>query len=142
MIIAGAGQVSDSLILQPINPAANGSACPGQNVTLNCSVVRSMKTMVLTMTLSYRGASIASNLPGGTPSPPLVGKLTAEFITGDLSVMSDITISSVPLSHHNSEISCTTTFALPESSRIKVAGAVYEYNYNYTLHACILAMSS
>ena len=122
MKIAGAGQVSDSLILQPINPAANGSACPGQNVTLNCTVVRSMQTMVIVMALSYRGAVVVSG-NSGTPTDTVVGVLTAEFITGNLSVMSDVTIFSVPLSHHNSEIRCETTFAPFETSRIKVAGA-------------------
>ena len=38
-------------------------------------------------------------------------------------MMSDITIFSVPLSHHNSEIRCETTFAPFETSRITVAGA-------------------
>ena len=121
MIIAGAGQgPSDSLILQRINPAANGSACPGQNVTLNCTVVRSMQAAVdIIMTLSYKGTVIVSN--SGTSTA--IGVFTAEFITGDLSAMSDITIFSVPLSHHNSEITCETTFAVPESSGITVAGA-------------------
>ena len=80
MTIAGAGQVVDILILQPINPAANGSACPGQNVTLNCTVLRSMQTMVLTMTLSYRGAIVSNS---GTSTGP-VGVFTAEFITENL----------------------------------------------------------
>ena len=120
MTIAGAGQVVDSLILQPINPAANGSACPGQNVTLNCTVVRSMQAAVdIIMVLSYRGTAIVSN----SVTPTVGAVFTAEFVTGDLSVMSVATIFSVPLSHHNSEIRCETTFAPFETIRIKVAGA-------------------
>ena len=134
MTIAGAGQVVDSLILQPINPAANGSACPGQNVTFNCTAVRSMQAAVdIIMTLSYKGTVIVSN--SGTST--VVGVFTAEFINGDISVMSDITIFSVPLSHHNSEIRCETTFAPFETSRIKVAGACMTMTIP-CMHICIL----
>ena len=125
MIIAGAGQVSDSLILQPINPAANGSACPGQNVTLNCTAMQAAPGII--MTLSYNGSVIVSN--SGTPTVVAGVVFTvAEFITGHLSVMSDVTIFSVPLSHHDSEITCETILVQAASSRITVAG-----NYDYTL---------
>ena len=42
---AAQGQVSDSITLEPINPAANRSVCPGQNVTLNCTIVRTVNNV-------------------------------------------------------------------------------------------------
>ena len=33
-------QVEDTVTLQPVLPASGLSACPGQDVTLNCTIVR------------------------------------------------------------------------------------------------------
>ena len=34
------GQVEDAVILHPVQPASGLSACPGQDVTINCTIVR------------------------------------------------------------------------------------------------------
>ena len=37
-------QVEDTVTLQPIQPASGLSACPGQDFTLNCTIVRVTNT--------------------------------------------------------------------------------------------------
>ena len=116
--------MSDSITLEPINPAANGSACPGQNITLNCTVVRtvgnSMSVFQPVMNWIYRNTiSINSD---GTKSGNNPGIFTTEFIIENFLVVSTATILEVSLSHHNSEIKCQTALALPESRNISIAG--------------------
>ena len=40
-------QVEDTITLQPVQPASGLSACPGQDVTLNCTVVRTLGSTVV-----------------------------------------------------------------------------------------------
>ena len=45
----------DTVTLQPFLPASGLSACPGQDVTLNCTIVRTDNTMdPPLMTWNYR----------------------------------------------------------------------------------------
>ena len=124
-----AGQVSDCIVLHPINPADNGSVCPGQDVTLNCTIVRSVNNVQgvvqPTLGLTYRETSTTRS-DGTTSGPYNPSIFTATFITGNHIVMSIVTILSVPLSHHNSEIKCQTAIAT-ESRRISVAGAINDH---------------
>ena len=121
---AAQGQVTDSITLQPINPAANGSACPGQNVTLNCIAVRTAQNVVTqTPTIIWFYQTSTSQTPNDI--------FSAVSITENLSVMSTITIFSVPLTHHNSVVRCETILRLTSASRmISVAG---EFNYMHVL---------
>ena len=119
---AAQGQVSDSITLEPINPAANRSVCPGQNVTLNCTVVRTVNNVpnVLQPSMSwiYR-ETISINSAGLSENPnDLFG---AVFISGNYTLMTIATIFRVPLSHHNSVMECQTSIA-SGTRRISVAG--------------------
>ena len=40
LIVADAQDIVDTVTLQPVLPASGLSACPGQDVTINCTVVR------------------------------------------------------------------------------------------------------
>ena len=117
-------QVVDTVTLQPVLPASGLSACPGQDVTLNCTIVR-MTTQqgVLPPTLSwqYRGDTIVL-IPNSPPSDSSV-YYTAVFHVVGLTVMSTATINSVLLSHHNSTINClSSVFLLMQSETITIAG--------------------
>ena len=55
-------QVADTVTLQPVLPASGLSACPGQDVTLNCTIVRmtTQQGVVLpALTWQYRGDTIS-----------------------------------------------------------------------------------
>ena len=113
-------QVNDTVILQPIQPTSGLSACPGQDVTLNCTIVR-MTTLseVIPPTLiwQYRGDTIAYN-----SNSPDSSYYTAVFHAVGLTVMSTATINSVPLSHHKSMINCFSPQSAIHSETITIAG--------------------
>ena len=114
-------QVVDTVTLQPVLPASGLSACPGQDVTLNCTIVR-MTTLsgVIppAVTWQYRGDTITYNSPSDTSSD----YYTAVFHVVGLTTMSTATINSVPLSHHNSIINCFTESSTIHSETITIAG--------------------
>ena len=120
---AASGQVTDSIALQPINPVANGSACPGQDLTLNCTIVRTVNNVqnVVQPSLSLIYSEHSTSITNDESSSPndIFG---AEFITGNYTVVTIVTIFSVPLSHHNSVIECQTSI-VSESRKISIAGA-------------------
>ena len=142
---AAQGQVSDSITLEPINPAANRSVCPGQNVTLNCTIVRTVNNVpnVLQPSMSwiYR-ETISINSAGLSENPnDLFG---AVFISGNYTLMTIATIFRVPLSHHNSVMECQTSIA-SGTRRISVAGmtslidqnlCTYNDHYYYYYYRC------
>ena len=113
--------VVDTVTLQPVLPASGLSACPGQDVTLNCTIVR-MTTLsgVIppSLTWQYRGDTIAYNSP---PSDSSV-YYTAVFHVVGLTVMSTAIINSVQLSHHNSMINCRSPASAVHSETITIAG--------------------
>ena len=97
-------QVEDTVTLQPIQPASGLSACPGQDFTLNCTIVRVTNTPGVvppSLTWQYRGDFIVYLNPSDNSD-----FYTAVFHAVNLTVMSTATISSVLLSHHNSTINC------------------------------------
>ena len=62
-------QVEDTVTLQPVLPASGLSACPGQDVTLNCTIVRmtTLSGVVLpALTWQYRGDTISYNNPSAS----------------------------------------------------------------------------
>ena len=121
-----AGQVSDSIVLQPINPADNRSACPGQDVTLNCTIVRTVNNVQgvvqPTLSLTYSG-TLTTRSDGTTSGNYDPSIFTAVFFTDNYIVTSIVTIFSVTILHHQSEIKCQTAIAT-ESRRISVAGTM------------------
>ena len=113
--------VVDTVTLQPIQPAS-GSACPGQDVILNCTIVRVTNTPGVippVLTWQYRGDTIAYNSPQSDSSD----FYTAVFHVVNLTVMSTATIDSVPLSHHNSMINCLSPQSTIHSETITIAGS-------------------
>ena len=60
--------VVDTVILQPVLPASGLSACPGQDVTLNCTIVRMTTQQGVTpppptvLNWQYRGDTITYNV--------------------------------------------------------------------------------
>ena len=127
-----AGQVEDTVILHPVQPASGLSACPGQNVTINCTIVR------------------VTNIPGVVP-PPLQWQYRGDIILYSsqsqtsvyytvvshvvgLTVMSIATINSVQISDHNNNITCRSQISTIHSETITIAGKLV---YN-TLQPVIL----
>ena len=118
-----AAQVVDTVTLQPVLPASGLSACPGQDVTLNCTIVRMSTQQGVTpppppvLNWQYRGDTIASNNPSLSSD-----YYTAAFHVVGLTTMSTATINSVPLSHHNSMINCLSPATTAHSETITIAG--------------------
>ena len=85
--------VVDTVTLQPVLPASGLSACPGQDVTLNCTIVRNMTTGDIPppLTWQYRGDTFKYNA-----NSPDSSYYTAVFHVVGLTVMSTATINSVP----------------------------------------------
>ena len=97
--------VVDTVTLQPVLPASGLSACPGQDVTLNCTIVRmtSLSGVIPPPLIwQYRGDTIKYN----DNQPNSNDYYSAVFHVVGLTVMSTATINSVPLTYHNSMINC------------------------------------
>ena len=95
----------DTVTLQPVLPASGLSACPGQDVTINCTIVRMtyvQKAEQPTLTWVYRNINISS----ATSDSLNNNVYTAVFNYSHNFVTSIATIINVPLSHNNSSISC------------------------------------
>ena len=113
-------QVEDTVTLQPVLPASGLSACPGQDVTLNCTIVRMTtipEVLPPAVTWQYKGDTIAYNNPSQSSD-----YYTAVFHVVGLTVMSNATINSVLLSHHNSMINCRSPISTIHSETITIAG--------------------
>ena len=115
-----AAQVVDTVILHPVQPASGLSACPGQDVTINCTIVR------------------MTNISGVVP-PPLTWQYREDIIiyrdqtaSSDyytlvshvvgLTVMSIATINSVQISDNDSKITCQSKISNTHSENIAIAG--------------------
>ena len=123
-------QIVDTVTLQPVLPASGLSACPGQDVTINCTIVR-MSTVpgVVQPILTWEYRNIRVEYMSGsllTPnSDPLNnGVYTAVFYYSHFFVTSTATIINVPLSHHSSSIMCLAPFSTPGVETITIAGTV------------------
>ena len=120
LAILTAGEVKDTVTLQPIQPTSGLSACPGQDVTLNCTIVRMTALTAVTqppLTWQYRGDEIGYNA-----NSPANSYYTAVFHAVNLTVMSTATINNVQLSHHNSMINCLSPASTIHSETITIAG--------------------
>ena len=111
---------TDTVTLQPVLPASGLSACPGQNVTLNCTVNRPDNSMTPPlMTWVYRSVyGIRSDGTSTANSPHDI--FTATFV-GDYIVISNATIFIVPLFYHNSEMMCRSPLTT-KSVTISITG--------------------
>ena len=110
----------DTVTLQPVLPASGLSACPGQDVTLNCTVNRTDNTVAPPiLTWVYRSVyGIRSDGTSTSNSPHDI--FTATFV-GSYIVISNATILSVPLSYHNSEMRCRSPLTT-KSVTISITG--------------------
>ena len=121
--------IKDTIIVQPIQPASGLSACPRQDVTINCTVVRtttasgaeqpSLTWVYRNVRLIYRSGSLLA-----TSDPLNNGVYTAVFNYSHFFVASTATIINVPLSHHNSSIQCSAPFGTPSLKTIRIAGII------------------
>ena len=114
--------IEDTVTLQPVLPASGLSACPGQDVTLNCTIVRmttAQKAEQPTLlTWVYRNINISS----ATSDSLNNSVYTAVFNYSHNFVTSIATIINVSLSHNNSSISCQASQGLPKDVTIRITG--------------------
>ena len=118
----------DTVTVQQTEPASGVLACPGQDVTINCTIVRetnipgveqpTMNWLYRNIRFTYRDGVLQPN------SDPLNnGVYTAEFSYSHFYVNSIATILNVPLSHHNSSIQCFVSGSNSNQVKtIKIAG--------------------
>ena len=102
-------------------PAINGSICPGQNVVLNCTLVRTQGTIDPTLILIYNGqleVRYANNMTTGAINNDVFSSVYYDM---GFTVISIATISRVLLSQHNKCMVCSTGF-LSDTKCIKIAG--------------------
>ena len=116
-----AGQVEDTVMLHPVQPASGLSACPGQDVTINCTIVRMTNipnAVPAPLTWQYRGDLIIYD----DPSQTSVYYTVVSHVVG-LTVMSNATIDSVLLSDHDNNITCRSLIStVTHSETITLAG--------------------
>ena len=131
--MAGQVELEDTVILHPVQPASGLSACPGQDVTINCTIVRVTNipnAVPPPLTWQYREDIIAYNVPFHTS----VYYTVVSHVVG-LTVMSNATINSVQLSDHNRIITCRSLGKV-STKNITIAG-----NYNYYVHTDCIEMT-
>ena len=106
---------TDTVTLQPVLPASGLSACPGQDVTLNCTVNRTDNTVAPPI-LTWVYCSIYGIRSDGTSTFNSPHDIFTATFTGNYTVISNATILSVPLSYHNSETLCRSPIAMTAKS--------------------------
>ena len=124
----------DTVTLLPVQPASGVSACPGQDVTINCTIVRMTNIPGVeqpTLTWVYRDIRLIyrdirlmyrDGVLQPTSDPLNNGVYTAVLSYSHFYVNSVATIFNVPLSHHNSSIRCLTSGSIPNQVNTKIAG--------------------
>ena len=121
--MAGQLQVEDTVILHPVQPASGLSACPGQDVTINCTIVRVTNTPGVEpppLQWQYRGDLISYNDPSASSDYYTI----VSHVVG-LTVMSIATINSVQISDHDNNITCRSQISAIHSETITIAGKSY-----------------
>ena len=113
----------DEVTLVSILPPANGSICPGQNVVLNCTVVRTHVQGIIEPTLiwTYNGQFEIRYANGMTTGDINNGVFSSVYYDMGFTVISSATISRVLLSQHNKCMVCSTGF-VSDTKCIKIAG--------------------
>ena len=117
----------DTVTVQQIEPASGLSACPGQDVTINYTIVRVTNIPGAeqpTLTWVYRDIRLIyrAGVLQPTSAPLNNGVYTAVFSYSHFFVSSTATILNVSLSHHNSSIQCLTSGSIPKQVKTKMAG--------------------
>ena len=119
-LVTGQVVLEDTVILHPVQPASGLSACPGQDVTINCTIVRMTNIPNAEpppLTWQYRGDMIIYDDPSHTS----VYYTVVSHVVG-LTVMSNATINSVQISDHDNNITCRSQIANTQSETITIAG--------------------
>ena len=119
--------ILDTVTVQRVEPASGVSACPGQDVTINCTIVRMTSLSGVeqpTLTWVYRDIRFIyrAGVLQPTSDPLNNGVYTAVFSYSHFYVNSIATILNVPLFHHNSSIQCLTSGSIPSQVKTKIAG--------------------
>ena len=115
------------MTLIPVQPASGLSACPGQDVTINCTIVRMPASSTVTqpsLNWLYIGGVNIRYTDGYITGEPDNGIFTAVFHAGDYTVTSTATIFGVPLSHHNNVMQCRSPIT-SKSVTISLSGINY-----------------
>ena len=118
--MAGQVELEDTVILHPVQPASGLSACPGQDVTINCTIVRMTNIPNAApppLQWQYRGDLKVYNDPSHTS----VYYTVVSHVVG-LTVMSNATINSVQISDQNRMITCRSQISTIHSETITIAG--------------------
>ena len=112
----------DEVTLVSILPPANGSICPGQNVVLNCTVVRTPGgTLKPTLSWIYNGQLETGYTNGMTTGAINNDVFSSVYYDMGFTVISIATISRVLLSQHNKCMVCGTGF-VSDTKCIKITG--------------------
>ena len=114
--------------LFPVRPASGVSACPGHDVTINCTVVRMPASPTIiqpSLNWLYIGGLNIRYTAGYITGEPDNGIFTAVFHAGNYTVTSTATIFSVPLSHHNNVMQCQSPIT-SKSVTISLSGNDYQ----------------
>ena len=111
----------DEVTLVSILPPANGSICPGQNVVLNCTVVRTQGILEPTLGWIYNETLEVRYTNGMTTGDINNDVFSSEYYDMGFTVISTATISRVLLSQHNKCMVCDTGHA-SDTKCIKIAG--------------------
>ena len=120
-------EVEDTVILHPVQPASGLSACPGQDVTINCTIVRITNTPGVVpppLQWQYRGDLIIYSNPSPSDYYTVVSHVVG------LTVMSIATINSVQISDHNRMITCRSQISTIHSETITIAGNTWIMMYS------------
>ena len=111
----------DEVTLVSILPPANGSICPGQNVVLNCTVVRTQGIIEPQLNWIYNGQLEIRYANGMATGDINNAVFSSEYHAMGFTVISIATISSVLLSQHNKCMVCDTGF-VSDTKCIKITG--------------------
>ena len=111
----------DEVTLVSILPPANGTICPGQNVVLNCTVVRTQGMIEPPLDWIYNG-QVTIQYANGVATGAINNDIfSSVYYDMGFTVISIATISRVLLSQHNVCMVCTTGH-VKDTKCIKIAG--------------------
>ena len=117
----------DTITVQPIQLASGLSACSGQDVTINCTIVRMTNVSEQpTLTWVYRNINISATSDSLNNSVyTAVSNYSHNFVT------SIATIINVPLPHNKSSILCQASQGLPKDVTIRITGIAIIMHWSY-----------
>ena len=113
----------DEVTLVSILPPANGSICPGQNVVINCTIVRTQGMLEPPLNWIYNGQLEIRYANGMATGDINNAVFSSVYYDMGFTVISITTISRVLLSQHNKCMVCDTGF-VSDTKCIKIAGEI------------------